>query len=163
MNSGKTGVDRFEIVSGVTPDALAAVRDIFAEYAALPHNVGRQTGTEEELARLPAPYEPPAGDILTAWLDSRVVGCVVLARLEVDACEMKRLYVRDEARGLGLGRRLVEAVITRGRELGYARMLLDTAPELAAARGLYAALGFRRIEPYHARYADPICFSYDLG
>ena len=151
-----------EIIAGVDAERLPAVRAILAEYADLPHNVGRQKGTEEELAGLPAPYVPPAGDILTAWSEDVLVGCVVLARLGPEACEMKRLYVRGAARGRGVGRRLVEAVIERGRELGYRRMLLDTAPELTAARALYAALGFREIEPYHDRYADPICFEYDL-
>ena len=57
---------------------------------------------------------------------------------------------------------LVEAVLHRAVELGYRRMRLDTAPELDAAQALYDSMGFRRIEPYHDRYADPICFEYDL-
>ena len=159
---GGAARDSIEVIAGVAEQQLPAVRAILAEYADLPHNVGRQTGTEEELAGLPNPWVPPAGDILTAWADGAVVGCVVLAKLGPESCEMKRLYVREAARGRGLGRRLVQAVIERGRELGYRQMLLDTAPELAAARALYGRLGFREIEPYHARYADPICFEYDL-
>ena len=58
--------DPIEIVAGVEGTLLPTVRAILAEYAALPHNVGRQSGTEEELAGLPNPYVPPAGDILTA-------------------------------------------------------------------------------------------------
>ena len=51
---------------------------------------------------------------------------------------------------LGLGRQLTESAIRIAEELGYARIRLDTTPEMAAAQGLYAALGFREIAPYRS-------------
>jgi putative acetyltransferase len=61
---------------------------------------------------------------------------------------LKRLYVRPGHRRSGAGRALTEAAIRVARELGYARMRLDTVPSMGAARALYRTLGFREITPY---------------
>ena len=68
--------------------------------------------------------------------------------MDDETCELKRLYVRPEQRGSGLGRRLVEAIVDAARERGYRRMRLDTTPGMEAAQALYEELGFREIAPY---------------
>lgn len=77
---------------------------------------------------------------------------------------MKRLYVTPAARKTGLGRALSESVIAKARELGYREMRLDTISDMAAAIGVYRALGFRRIPPYYdTPVADTIFMSLSLA
>ena len=99
---------------------------------------------DEEVAHLPGDYEV----ILLARESGQLAGCVALRPLENDCCEMKRLYVRDEFRGRGVGRALAEAVIAEARSRGYARMRLDTLPSMRAAIPLYESLGFTDIPAY---------------
>lgn len=127
---------------------LDDVRALLAEYA---EGVGVTLdfqGFDREVAELPGAYAPPRGALLVARVDGAAAGCVALRPLDVETCEMKRLFVRGTARGLGLGERLALAVLDEARRLGYRRMRLDTLPTMGAAQGLYKRLGFRDIEPY---------------
>jgi GNAT superfamily N-acetyltransferase len=127
---------------------VPAVRGLLREYA---DGVGVSLdfqGFGRELTELPGAYAPPRGAFLVARVGDELAACVALRPLDGDACEMKRLFVRPTARGLGLGERLARAVIGEARRLGYRRMRLDTLPTMGTAQSLYERLGFRDIAPY---------------
>jgi putative acetyltransferase len=127
---------------------LPAVRQLLSAYAgSLGFPLDFQD-FEHELAGLPGSYAPPRGALLVARIDGAAAGCVALRPHEDEICELKRLYIEPEHRGLGLGRLLTAAIVAEARRLGYRRMRLDTTPGMAAAQALYEQLGFREIPPY---------------
>ncbi len=146
---------------------------LFNEYAGLVAEAMCFQNFDEELAGLPGAYAPPAGALLLARdagaaarsrTGGNVAGCVALRRLDDGACEMKRMYVREQYRGNGLGRRLAIAVIEEARKRAYARLLLDTLPKLAPAIALYRDLGFCETAPYLAcPTPGAICFELRLS
>ena len=141
---------------------LREVRNLFEVYAAsLKISLDFQD-FDDELATLPGNYAPPEGCLLIALWEGQVAGCVALRKFRADICEMKRLYTRSPFRGLKIGRALAEAVIQQAREIGYARMCLDTLPSMERARTLYASLGFREIEPYRYNPIEGTAFMESL-
>ncbi len=132
-----------------TPSELEDVSRLFREYEAFLDVDLCFQSFEEELAGLPGKYAPPSGALLTGLIRNKAVGCVAVRRLDDGVCEMKRLFVRPEARRTGGGRQLANEIITVARALGYARMRLDTLDRLTHAMRLYEYLGFRRIQPYY--------------
>jgi ribosomal protein S18 acetylase RimI-like enzyme len=136
----------------IRPAAVAdvdTVRALFTEYArSLSFDLCFQN-FDRELAELPGKYAPPRGCILFAESEGRVLGVAALRPLDDHACEMKRLYVRPEARGRGLGARLAREIMAEARRLGYAAIRLDTHDSMRAAIGLYRSLGFRDIAAYN--------------
>ena len=137
-----------EIRHADIPRDLEVVRGLFQEYVdSLAVDLYFQE-LDKELATLPGKYSPPGGRLLLAWREDDSVGCVALRPIDDVTCEMKRLYVRPEARGEQLGRRLAERICDEARAAGYTRICLDTLPSMAAAQKLYQSLGFVPIEPY---------------
>lgn len=137
-----------EIRAARFPEDADVVRAVFREYAeGLGIDLGFQD-FEAELAGLPGKYAAPGGCVLLAADGDAVLGCVALRPSGPGAAEMKRLYVRPAGRGLKLGRRLAEAVCEAARQAGYARIRLDTLPDMVAARAVYASMGFVPTAPY---------------
>jgi GNAT superfamily N-acetyltransferase len=123
---------------------LEEIRAMLREYAAWLEVDLCFQNFEAELAGLPGDYAPPRGRLLIA----EGAGCVALRPIDEETCEMKRLYVRPEYRGSGLGRRMIVAIMDEARSIGYWRMRLDTMPKMDSAQRLYASLGFRDIAAY---------------
>jgi len=140
-----------------------AVRDLFLEYgASLGFSLCFQ-GFDQELATLPGEYAPPHGCLLLAKRGDEAAGCVAVRSLDGQRSEMKRLYVRPEFQGTGLGRRLAERAIVFARSCGYRSMVLDTLPDMKAARTLYLSLGFKPCAPYYDNSSiGSDCFALDL-
>jgi len=143
-----------EIRNASSPDDIKEARQLFEEYAS---SVGISLcfqNFDQEIATLPGKYAPPQGRLLLVSEHNRLAGCVALRPLANGACEMKRLYVRPEFRGLGLGRRVVDDLVNAAKEIGYHSMKLDTLPDrMGQALRMYEAMGFKEIPPY---YANPV-------
>ncbi len=139
------------IKPATSPADLKAAAALFGAYA---DSLGFSLCFENfdaELASLPGIYAPPKGALLLAWKDGKAIGCVGMRQLDDQTGEMKRLYLTQEARGLGVGRKLCEALIAEAKRIGYSRMRLDTVPgKMDSAITLYRALGFKTIPPYNA-------------
>jgi GNAT superfamily N-acetyltransferase len=138
----------------VGDEDLALVRSLMESYGAFlsgsPSGSANMclSGFREELDALRGKYSA----VLLATVDGVAAGCVALRRLpQIEgACEMKRLWVEPDFRGMRLGRRLVEGAIQWARREGMKAMHLDTiAAAMPEAIRLYAAMGFVRVEPYH--------------
>ena len=150
-----------QIVQAASLAHIETTRDLFNQYAAsLNFNLCFQS-FEQELASLPGDYAPPDGRLLLALWEGEPAGCGALhkfvagksaAQQTDDAiCEMKRLYVKPETRGHGIGLALAQRLIGEARQIGYRRMRLDTIPDsMAAAVKMYRGLGFGEIAAYRA-------------
>ncbi len=156
----------FDIARAATLQDIADCATLFRAYAgSLGIDLSYQ-GFESELSALPGAYAPPHGALLLARsTGGEAIGCVALRPIApVGCCEMKRLYVAPQGRGLGLGKALVEAVIGEARRIGYREMRLDTLPDMAEAIALYRRLGFEDIPPYYdTPVAGTIFMALKLG
>jgi ribosomal protein S18 acetylase RimI-like enzyme len=150
-NSASSAVNGFTILLATEPGHITQARELFLEYEkSLGFSLCFQN-FDKELAGLPGDYAPPSGRLFLATCDSQLAGCIALHKLADSICEMKRLYLRPQFRGRGLGRILVDRILTEARQIGYERMRLDTVePVMKDAVAMYRKIGFREIAPYCA-------------
>ncbi|MGK7860945.1 GNAT family N-acetyltransferase [Falsiroseomonas sp. E2-1-a4] len=109
---------------------------------------------EQELEGLPGKYATPQGSLLIAYRDQEPAGCVALRDLGDGIGEMKRMFVPQAHRGIGVGRDLAVRIIEDARGAGYRSIRLDTSFRQAEAMRLYERVGFGRIAPYYALEED---------
>ena len=148
-----------EVFPAETDTHFQHVRELIAEYVAWDSSRTSELGLDvnELLAfqyrqgdeSIPGDFTPPEGCLLLATHDGKVAGCGAVHKLTSDICEMKRVYVRPEFRGLGIGRQLASILIATAREAGYRLMRLETVTFMEGAISLYTSLGFHTCEAYY--------------
>ncbi len=127
------------------------VRELFHEYWSSFGFSPCFQNFESEVAGLPGAYAPPGGTLVLAMIDGELAGCAALRRFDAERGEAKRLYVRPQFRGQGVGRALLGWVIAEARSMGYREIVGDTVPQMAVALEMYDRAGFERTEPYSAQ------------
>ena len=152
-----TTTPQLSLRPAIEPGDVDAARALFTDYQS---DLGIDLcfqGFSEELRTLPGEYAAPSGALFLACVDQLPAGCCAFRPLvhsdHLNACEMKRLFVRKAFRGFGLGRMLVEEIVSLARLAGYNTMLLDTLSGMESARALYQESGFYEVAPY---YHNPI-------
>jgi GNAT superfamily N-acetyltransferase len=144
-----------DIARAETPEDIDAVRDLIRDFFgwAMAHvaeggkdpNPSVFANLETELAGLPGRFGAPSGCLLLARIDGVPVGCVAFYGQDAETMEIKRMFVRPEAWGKGLGRRMLEVLLAEAEAAGYVRYRLSTHHKLHAAHALYRSAGFREV------------------
>jgi len=138
------------IVAVVEPAHVEEVRRLFQEYWDSFDFTPCFQNFSTEVARLPGDYAPPGGALALALVDGEPAGCAALRRVDDVRGEAKRLSVKPDFRGLGLGKELLDWVIGQARSRGYRELVGDTMPVMAKALAMYERAGFERTAPYSA-------------
>jgi len=143
---------------------IAVARTLFKEYE---QSIGVSLcfqNFDQELANLPGDYAPPCGRLLLVRVDDQIAGCIALRKLDDSTSEMKRLYLRPEFRGRGLGEPIVQTLIHEAKLIGYSKIRLDTIPgRMDQAINLYRSIGFKEIPAYYdTPFDDTLYMELDL-
>lgn len=146
-----------------TDKDISEVRDLFWEYLQWGNgrvneefgvNFDIETMLEDDMNELEI-YFPPDGRLVLVSEAGKSAGLGCLKKLRNSMGEVKRMYVRPEFRGRGLGRGILEALLSEARDIGYSKVRLDSARFMRAAHSLYGSFGFQEIEPYNESEIPP--------
>jgi ribosomal protein S18 acetylase RimI-like enzyme len=113
---------------------------------------------DDELNNFPKKYDEPEGAFIIAKDNSNIVGCVGIRKIENKICEMKRLFVNENYKGKGIGKKLVEIIIEEARTKNYEKIRLDTLSTMESALKIYYKNGFNKIEPYYNNPNDNVVY-----
>lgn len=139
-------ITKFKEASTIEDYQLAA--ELFKEYALqLDVDLAFQD-FNKELQNIEQIYSRPSGVLILAYLNDELVGCAGIRKFENTVCELKRMYLRKQVRGKGMGKAFLQKSIALGCELNYTHMRLDTLPTMNQAIGLYEQEGFYEIPAY---------------
>jgi GNAT superfamily N-acetyltransferase len=130
------------------PQHIPLVQSLWREYWGLAGLSPDFQAFAEEVRSLPGRYAPPAGQLLLATIQGEPAGTAALRPLAGAGCEAKRLFVRSEFRGQGVGEALVRRILDEARTAGYREIFGDSLPSMRAALRIYQRLGFCESGPY---------------
>lgn len=139
-------------------DYLPEVKQLIKEYLTRLNRDLSFQNIDDELKNPEHKYTAPQGELLVAVDNGKVLGMVAYHRHSDVRCEMKRLYVRPEARGMHLGQMLVSNIIDHARKAGYKEIVLDTIVPLKAAINMYKKNGFEECSPYYNNPMDDVIY-----
>ena len=154
----------------ITPayGAIDTVRELFREYIHEEYEIKRKVSlafqnVDVELKTLPGEYGEAAGGLFLAYSDGNAAGCGAFRKIDETRCELKRLYVRSQYRGQGLGKKILSRLLHEAKNKGYSCAYFDTLRSLQEAMRLYTAMGFTETEPYNDNpLPDVLFFKKDL-
>ncbi|HCY88725.1 MAG TPA: GNAT family N-acetyltransferase [Chitinophagaceae bacterium] len=142
----------------MTDIILANSREEFSEAARLFREYAKWLnidlcfqGFDEELSKLDQMYAAPTGGLLLCrdTQSGLYVGCVGVRKIDRETAELKRMYLQDAYRGLGIGKLLLSESLALAAKLGYQRVRLDTLNHMTPAMELYRQAGFYEIPAYY--------------
>lgn len=132
------------------------VYSVLEEYALPPD----PCSTDADLDDIEGNYTRNNGYFIVVEQDSHIVASMGLLKISDDTCELRKMYSIPSVRGRGLGRFLLEHALDKARDLGYSRIVLETATPLKEAITLYKKYGFREYNP--CRISDRCDQAYEL-
>jgi ribosomal protein S18 acetylase RimI-like enzyme len=144
----KMPLSEIQFLISQTPGEFKIAKDLFEEYgASLSVDLCFQ-GFDEELQTMHTQYNLPKGCLMLVYENEKAIGCAAIREYEKNSCELKRMYLKQECRGKGIGKKLLQLMSDKAKELGYTKILLDTLPQMKEAQHLYKTFGFKQIDPY---------------
>jgi len=145
---------QFALERADSADAVGLVTELEAHLASRYPAESRHGYSVEKLLREGVAF-------FVARLDGRAAGCGGVQIFGVEYAELKRMYVRPQFRGLGLGKQMLERLAAHARERGVELLRLETGIHQAEAIGLYERFGFRRRSPFGSYRDDPLSLYYE--
>jgi ribosomal protein S18 acetylase RimI-like enzyme len=143
-------------------DRDAVTRELAAYLAHIGENLDGE-GLDHDIAHWEQEYDGASGLLLVVEDPTgQIVGTAGIRSLAPGVGEIKRMWIRPERQGLGLGRRLMNECLDRARGLGFRVLRLDTEREMTAALRLYRRCGFREIPDYNGNPRAEIWMELEL-
>ena len=137
------------LIEATTTEDFNEAALLFLEYA---NGLGIDLGFQqfkEELKTLPIMYRRPTGILYLMRVNNESVACTGVRKIGENIAELKRMYVREAYRKMGVAQKLLDASLLFAKEAGYEKIRLDTLDTMLPAMTLYEKNGFQKIPAYY--------------